>query len=55
VTRNRNLAVRVPSSWPRNTWPTDAAGRLQAAIGTEPHPRAKEQMVKVLNGEPFDG
>ena len=54
VTRNRNMAVRALGAWDRAAWPAEAEHLLRRAMKAEPEGDTRENMRKVLDGEPLD-
>ncbi|MEU6205836.1 hypothetical protein ABZ814_19910 [Micromonospora musae] len=54
VIRNRNMAVRALTAWPRSAWPSDAESRLRQAISGEPEQDVKQRMSAALEGRSLD-
>lgn len=54
VTGNRNMAMAALSKWDRTTWPAEAQSLLQAAMHDEPEPETRENMARLLRGEPVE-
>lgn len=52
VERNRCMAARALSAWPRESWPSDAFHVLQRAHDREPDEDIRCNLAQILNPEP---
>ena len=53
VTRNRNWATNVLSSWGKDSWPSNMKPALEQAVAREPEEDVRERMERVLAGKPL--
>lgn len=54
VVRNRNMALRALSAWPRDQWEPEAEMALRRALREEPEEDVRERIQRVLAGEPLE-
>jgi hypothetical protein len=54
VVRNRNMALRALSAWERDTWPSNAQGLLEQALGLEPNQSVREGIETLLAGKKME-
>ncbi|MFL6439924.1 MAG: hypothetical protein ACJ71Q_20295 [Terriglobales bacterium] len=50
VIRNRNMAIRALSAWPRESWPPEAMALILEAYGSELNEHAKTALANLLAG-----
>ncbi len=53
VVRNRNMAIVAVAAWPRDEWPASLENAVRVAALAEPCDEVRENLQKVLNGEPL--
>lgn len=51
VVRNRNMAIKALSSWPKDAWPAEAETLIGRCIFEEPREDVKARLVALLKGE----
>jgi hypothetical protein len=54
VTRHRSVVISALAAWGKAQWPAEAEACLQAALENEPEEKTRENLRKLLTGEPLE-